>query len=69
MTNLFGYNKKNRISICYPSIPSAIRPVLYSERNPVPLLTELLDIPLLYSFRALDVASEVLAESDSEQEM
>ena len=33
MTNLAGYNKKNRKNILYPSIPSATRPIPHSDEN------------------------------------
>ena len=46
MTNLVGYNKKNRKNILYPSIPSATRPIPHSDENPVPVFKELLHIPI-----------------------
>ena len=46
MTNIVGYNKKNRKNILYSSIPSAIRPIPHSDENPVPVFKELLDIPI-----------------------
>lgn len=37
----FGYNKKNKCKIEYPSLPSAIRPVPHSAEIPVPVFKEL----------------------------
>ena len=36
--NVFGFNKKNRKSIKYPSLPSAIRPLPHDEHVPVPIV-------------------------------
>ena len=46
MTNLVGYNKKNRKNILYPSIPSSTRPIPCSDEYPVHVFKELLDIPI-----------------------
>ena len=42
MTNLVGYNKKNRKNIIYPSIPSATRPI--PEKNPVPVFNNVTNV-------------------------
>ena len=66
MTNLVGYNKKNRKNIIYPSIPSATRPI--PDKNPVPVFKELLDIPISAASLAPDPVPEELTESDSNPE-
>ena len=65
MTNLVGYNKKNRKNILYPSIPSATRSIPHSDENPVPVFKELLDIPISAASLATDPVPEGLTESDS----
>ena len=37
LVNTKGIGKKNRLNISYPSIPSAIRPVLHSDQFPPPV--------------------------------
>ena len=37
LVNTKGSEKKNRLNIFYPSIPSAIRPVLHSDEFPSPI--------------------------------
>ena len=64
MTNLVGYNKKNRKNILYPSIPSATWPIPHSDENPVPFFKELLDIPILAASLAPEPVPEELTESD-----
>ncbi|KAI6648986.1 hypothetical protein LOD99_6869 [Oopsacas minuta] len=44
MTKIDGIIKKNKSSIAYPDVPSAIRPVPHSEDLPVPVPSEILDI-------------------------
>ena len=68
MTNLVGYNKKNRKNILYPSIPSATRPIPHSDENPVPVFKELLDIPISAASLAPDPVPEELTEGDSDPE-
>ena len=68
MTNLVGYNKKNRKNILYPSIPSATRPIPHSDKNAVPLFKELLDISISAASLAPDPVPEELTESDSDPE-
>ena len=41
MTNLFGFNTKNKGNITYPDVRSAIRPVPHSEEIPVPVFKTL----------------------------
>ncbi|KAI6647100.1 hypothetical protein LOD99_8937 [Oopsacas minuta] len=43
MTKIDGITKKNKSSIAYPDVPSAIRPVPHSEDLPVPVPLEILD--------------------------
>ncbi|KAI6648399.1 hypothetical protein LOD99_8189 [Oopsacas minuta] len=43
-TKIDDITKKNKSSIAYPDVPSAIRPVPYSEDLPVPVPLEILDI-------------------------
>ena len=57
MTNLAGFNKINRKSIAYPSIPSATRPITHSHENPIPIFKELLDIPVLAGSLAQELAT------------
>ena len=38
LVNTKGIGKKNRQNFCYPSIPSAIRPVLHSDEFPPPVV-------------------------------
>ena len=64
MTNLVGYNKKNRKNILYPPIPSATRPIPHSDKNPVPVFKELPDIPILAASLAPEPVPEELTESD-----
>ena len=45
MTNVVGFNKRNKKSIMYPSIPSASRPVPHSDQLPVPIFKELMEVP------------------------
>ena len=66
MTNLVGYNKKNRKNILYPSIPSATRPIPHSDENPVLVFKELPDIPISAASLAPDPVPEELTESDSD---
>ena len=68
MTNLVGYNKKNRKNILYLSIPSATRPIPHSDENPVPIFKELLDITISAASLAPDPVPEELTESDSDLE-
>ena len=68
MTNLIGYNKKNRKNIFYPSIPSATQPIPHSYENPVPVFKELLDISISAASLAPDPVPEELTESDSNPE-
>ncbi|KAI6651156.1 hypothetical protein LOD99_5507 [Oopsacas minuta] len=44
MTKIDRITKKNKSSIAYPDVPSAIRPVPHSEDLPVPVPLEILDI-------------------------
>ncbi|KAI6655433.1 hypothetical protein LOD99_2268 [Oopsacas minuta] len=44
MTEIDDITKKNKSTIAYPDVPSAIRPVLHSEDLPVPVPLEILDI-------------------------
>ena len=37
LVNTKGVGKKNWLNISYPSIPSAIRPVLHSDKLPLPV--------------------------------
>ena len=39
VVNASGYNAKNKLSILYPNLESAIRPVPNSEEIPIPLFT------------------------------
>ena len=41
--NIHGFNKKNRKSIKYPSLPSAIRPTPHDEDILVPIFNGLLE--------------------------
>ena len=41
--NVHGFNKKNRKSIQYPSLPSAIQPTLHDKHIPVPIFQSLLE--------------------------
>ena len=66
MTNLLGFNKKNRKNILYPSIPSATRPILHCDENPVPIFKELLDIPVSAASLAQDPVPQESTESDSD---
>ena len=68
MTNLVGYNKKNRTNILYPSIPSATRPTPHFDENPVPVFKELLDILISVASLPPDPVPEELTESDSNHE-
>ena len=68
MTNLVGYNKKNRENILYPSIPSATWPIPHSDENPVPVFKELLDIPISAASLAPQPVPEELTESNSNPE-
>ena len=68
MTNLVGFNKKNRKNILYPSISSAIRPIPHSDEIPVPVFIELLDIPMTAASLAQDLAPEKSTETDSDPE-
>ena len=68
MTNLVGYNKKNRKDILYPSVLSATRPIPRSDENPVPAFKELLDIPISAASLAPNPVPEELTESDSNPE-
>ena len=68
MTNLVGYNKKNRKDILYPSVLSATRPIPSSDENPVPAFKELLDIPISAASLAPNPVPEELTESDSNPE-
>ena len=42
LTIVDGITKKNKGSIVYPNVPSAIRPVPHSENLPVPVASEIL---------------------------
>ena len=64
MTNLVGYNKKNRKNILYPSIPSSTRPIPRSDEYPVPVFKELLDIPISAASLAPEPVPEELTEND-----
>ena len=64
MTNLVGYNKKNRKNILYPPIPSATQPIPHSDKNSVPVLKELLDIPVSAASLAPEPVPKELTESD-----
>ena len=64
MTNLVGYNKKNRKNILYPSIPSSTRPIPCSDEYPVPVFKELLDIPISAASLAPEPVPEELTEND-----
>ena len=64
MTNLVGYNKKNRKNILYPPIPSATRPIPHSDKNPVPVFKKLLDIPVSAASLAPEPVPKELTESD-----
>ena len=64
MTNLVGYNKKNRKNILYPSISSITRPIPHSDENPVPVFKELLDIPISAASVAPEPVPDELTESD-----
>ncbi|KAI6661497.1 hypothetical protein LOD99_13370 [Oopsacas minuta] len=44
MTKIDGITKKNKSTIAYPDVPSAIRPVPHSEDLSVPVPLEILDI-------------------------
>ena len=66
MTNLVGWNRKNRKNILYPSIPSATRQISHSD--PVPVFKELQDIPISAAPLAPEPAPEELTESDSNPE-
>ena len=66
MTNLLGFNKKNRKNILYPSIPSATRPILHCDENPVPIFKELLDIPVSAASLAQDPVPQESTENDSD---
>ena len=68
MTNLVGYNKRNRKNILYPSIPSATRPTPHSDENPVPVFKELPDILISAASLRPDPVPEELIESDSDPE-
>ena len=64
MTNLVGYNKKNRKNILYPSIPSSTRPIPRSDEYPVPVFKELLDLPISAASLAPEPVPEELTEND-----
>ena len=68
MTNLVGYNKKNRKNILYPSIPSVTRPIPHSGENRVPVFKELLDIPITAASLAPEPVPEELTENDPNPE-
>ena len=41
--NVHSFNKKNRKSIQYPSLPSSVRPTLYDQHIPAPIFKVLLE--------------------------
>ena len=44
LVNVKGFNKKNKQYLQYPNIHSAMRPILHSDKVPVPIFTKLPDI-------------------------
>lgn len=68
MTNLFGFNKKNRKKILYPLISLVVQPVSHSGDMPVPVFKAMLDIPVsVITQFAQNSVNDELTESDSDQ--
>lgn len=57
MTKIFGYSAKNKNSIVYPNLPSAIRPIPHDDTVPVPTPPDVL-VDVLAEFSSQTSGSE-----------